>query len=1174
MDDPRQKHSVADNLSTVPVNDSSTQSVEALLDLQSGYWAGGEPRSVEALLIARPMLRDNADMVLDLIYHEVLLRQRWGESPQLEEYLDRFPHLAEPLRAQFEVHHALQPGASLLSTIHTNPARRSAPLPTVEGYEVLCELGRGGMGIVYKARHLGLKRLVALKMLRVEAVPGTTQMARFRSEAEAMARLEHPNIVRVYEVGEHEGRPYFAMELVAGESLEQHLDGTPWPPQRSARLIETLARAVQAAHARQLVHRDLKPANVLLPFPEAGEDPRGVPKITDFGLAKRLDEVDRETRSGDILGTPCYMAPEQAYGRNDSVGPHTDVWALGAILYELLTGRPPFRGETVWDTLQQVGSQEPVTPRRLQPKVPRDLEIICLKCLQKNPVWRYSSATALADDLTRYLAGEPIKARPLPWWEQAWRYVRSRPTTAACITLVLAAAGVDYVHLHVELARARLDATIAEVGEALGRAEVAATENDWARADSLIKDSAAEALRRGDTEFPGDARLSGLHQRIEHQQTLIAQRLTHGKNLSVLAEARSDAGFFATPFAGSDVRANRVRTVAAVEQALALFRDAAGDLAAPDSLGFDEKDERNIREGCCELLLDQAAVLLEPASDESLADRNKNAEEALRILDRAVASGVDSAVLHDRRATCLARLGRTDEAAAEKLAGKAPLRRPFEWFLRGNDLFRAGDIKPAAAHFEKVLLIEPDHFGARYALAICCMRMASARDESRQAALQVAQVHFTHCISRNPERVWPYIQRGLARNELDDYPGAEADFARAEELLALARSPDDTALYGVLVNRGLSRIRQKKPAEAVVDLERASKLRPNEWQAYVNLAAAYTDLGRARDAVEMLDRALALRPVQGMAAIHRNRARLNQESGDLVGAAKELEKAAAAEPAGNVSTRAADYQESSRFLEKAGQHTAAIEAADRCLGLQPANTAALRTRAEALLFLGRYADAIKALDRFLVCSSQKNGSRVAAVYRARAEARAHLGDPVMAVEDFTLALGFAADDPLALAGRGWAYVVQDANSFAERDFEKAVRLDPGNADALLGRAYVRVKIGSPIEGLRDAETALTLGPREPPLLYNAARVFARAARRSETDPAKQNATGLDDRFRLESRAVSLLREAILAMPAERQVSFWNQHVERDSAFGPLRRSEAYRQLAGSFTPPDGGGTPR
>jgi serine/threonine-protein kinase len=267
------------------------------------------------------------------------------------------------------------------------------------GYEILEELGRGGMGVVYKARQTALGRIVALKMILHADHAGLEARARFIAEAEAVARFQHPHIVQIFEIGEAGGLPYFSLEFCPGGSLDRKLGGTPLPADEAARLAETLARAIEAAHRAQVVHRDLKPANVLLTA-------EGEPKVTDFGLAKKLD-VQGQTQSGAVMGTPSYMAPEQAGGQKD-LGPAADVYALGAVLYKLLTGRPPFKAATALDTILQVVNEEPVPPQRLHSKVPRDLETICLKCLQKQPGRRYVSAEALADDLHRFRAGEPI----------------------------------------------------------------------------------------------------------------------------------------------------------------------------------------------------------------------------------------------------------------------------------------------------------------------------------------------------------------------------------------------------------------------------------------------------------------------------------------------------------------------------------------------------------------------------------------------------------------------------------------------------------------------------------------------------------------------------------------------------------------------------------------------
>jgi eukaryotic-like serine/threonine-protein kinase len=280
--------------------------------------------------------------------------------------------------------------------------------PAVPGYEVLSELGRGGMGVVYKARQLGLNRPVALKMILAAEHASEEEKARFRMEAEAVARCQHPNIVQIHEVGEQHGRPYFSLELVEGGSLDKHMAGGRFTARRAAHLVETLARAVHAAHRKGIVHRDLKPGNILL-------SADGVPKIADFGLAKCLEGDAGLTRSRAVMGTPSYMAPEQAAGKARTVGPAADVYALGAILYELLTGRPPFRGESLLETLELVRTQDPVPPSQLQPQVPRDLETICLACLQKDPARRYVSAELLAEDLRRFLAGDRVKTRrPAP----------------------------------------------------------------------------------------------------------------------------------------------------------------------------------------------------------------------------------------------------------------------------------------------------------------------------------------------------------------------------------------------------------------------------------------------------------------------------------------------------------------------------------------------------------------------------------------------------------------------------------------------------------------------------------------------------------------------------------------------------------------------------------------
>jgi WD40 repeat protein/serine/threonine protein kinase len=320
----------------------------------------------------------------------------------------------------------------------------------IPGYEIQGELGRGGMGVVYKARQTKLNRLVALKMILAGAQADPLQLERFRAEAEAVARLQHPYIVQIYEISDYNGCPFFSLEYVDGGNLAEKLTGAPQPPRLAAHLIRLLALAMHSAHQKGIIHRDLKPGNILLASPtqhisdsdtfhtemQATFRLFGIPKITDFGLAKHLD-VQSQTRTGAIMGTPSYMAPEQAEGHAHSIGPATDVYGLGAILYELLTGRPPFESESSMTTLRRLLTDDPVSPAQLQLKVPLDLETICLKCLEKNPARRYHSAEDLAEELQRFLSNQPIEARPVGWWGRSLKWVRRHPTKSTVAAVVL-----------------------------------------------------------------------------------------------------------------------------------------------------------------------------------------------------------------------------------------------------------------------------------------------------------------------------------------------------------------------------------------------------------------------------------------------------------------------------------------------------------------------------------------------------------------------------------------------------------------------------------------------------------------------------------------------------------------------------------------------------------------
>jgi tetratricopeptide (TPR) repeat protein len=429
----------------------------------------GQTCRTEDCLVAHPELAADSDATLELLYFEYVLREELGQAPSPAEWYRRFPEQQVPFEKILQIHHGacdlsrsgLSASLDTLTPLETAVRHKIPVQRRLSKYVLLEELGRGSMGVVYKAREPALDRLVALKIILAGPHAGPDDLVRVHREGRAIARLQHPNIVQIHEIGEDDGRPFLCMEYVDGPGLDRLL--ARWneqaslglTPDAAARLLESLARTVHHAHQQGIIHRDLKPANILLAVSDqrSADSPKdgraeliadrcllnAIPKIADFGLAKFLDGSADATQTGHLVGTPSFMAPEQADGRNDQVGPGTDVYALGGILYELLTGRPPFQAPTVHETLELVRTAEPTPPRQLQPYLPRDLQTICLKCLAKQPGGRYASALELAEDLRRFLGGEPIKARPATLADRAVKWVIRRPVVAGLLAALLLA---------------------------------------------------------------------------------------------------------------------------------------------------------------------------------------------------------------------------------------------------------------------------------------------------------------------------------------------------------------------------------------------------------------------------------------------------------------------------------------------------------------------------------------------------------------------------------------------------------------------------------------------------------------------------------------------------------------------------------------------------------------
>ena len=539
------------------------------------------------------------------------------------------------------------------------------------------------MGIVYKALHRSLNRLVALKMIRGGVHADDIQVTRFRIEAEAVAALRHPNILQIYDIGEADGLPYVALELLEGGSLAEKLHGTPLPPRKAAEWMVPMAMAMDTAHKAGIVHRDLKSVNILFTAD-------GVPKVTDFGLAKRLEVDEGHTHTGQVMGTPSYMAPEQARGDTKNVGPPADIYALGAILYEMLTGRPPFKGVSAMDTVKQVIEVEPVAPSRVQYRVPPDLETICLKCLQKEVRKRYATAKDMADDLNRYLNGEPIKARRTPPIERAIKWTKRHPTVALASACAIAAAmslvgygGWYWNHQRTLERVAQLRDTElkkATTNDLLSAQDLVA-HNDLTKGHELLKlrISALEAERRKSGEltelfYRTKLKLAEIDRAIDAENGRQAEQRARDlvqSQFSHFLDRRKEALFRDTQFTGLMLPTNLDLTRAAAEEALGVFgkEGDGGDWTLgelPGSLSSEQKSE--IKEGCYELLLVLAEATA--AQDPLKVDR------ALRVLDSADRMRpAHSRAYHMRKATCLALKG---DKAGQRGARRCPAATPGE----------------------------------------------------------------------------------------------------------------------------------------------------------------------------------------------------------------------------------------------------------------------------------------------------------------------------------------------------------------------------------------------------------------------------------------------------------------------------------------------------------------
>jgi serine/threonine protein kinase/Tfp pilus assembly protein PilF len=1180
---------------------------------------GGPCPRLEDYLPADVLEPERAVLLQELLALELVYRWKLGGTPTTEEYGPRFPDHIDLISRVFKEMSALRhsdqasvaqtqlvPGeapadgngeGSTLSQVD-EPPRTPPPVysPNIRGYEILGELGRGGMGVVFKARQIELKRLVALKMILSGPYASTEELARFRLEAEAAAGLQHSNIVQIYAIGQHKGLPYFCMEFVDGGSLSRRIGGKAQAPEEAARLIEILARAVHHAHEHGFIHRDLKPSNVLLTA-DGTCSALGTPKITDFGLAKRLEVQDPAcagseiTQTNMILGTPAYMAPEQARGESKRISTRTDVYALGVILYEMLTGRPPFRGTTDLETLDRVRSMEPVPPRRLGLKlqVPRALETICLKCLEKEPGKRYESAKALADDLGRFRSGEPPLAQPTSSVERMVKWAKRKPATAALILVsslaVLSLIGTGMLYLQSRARAAELVVSAQnEVQSLLSKArsllsksrEAISLEDldnahDWIQAalekigpQEILNDFREEAVqleREVETRRVDKAQQSQ-RQREERASQATYQKFVAGHDKALFHAAGAlSVGFEAT---GANWEASR----AAANEALGLF-NLMGGKKLELSQYYDAVQQKRITEGCYELLVILADAVA--FADSKRSDSADNAKRAIDLLNQAENLGITTQAMYQLRARCFDLLGNEPEAARNlRKWQETEAKSPLDYFLQGYHWYQQGELPRAIADFECVLDSQEYQFWAHYLLALCQLK--------RQHPAE-AKPHLNASLSlgssQNRNLIWIYLVRGLTETELGAqgkaraFEAAEADFQKAEGC-----ERDKAANYGLYVNRGVMWIRWGKLDQAADDLKTAVALEPNQFSAYLNLAKAYQEQAHRKvqirsllssltppqlssviataalaycerdqllgEAERQLDTAIKRKP--DLALLHRARTRVHLERQNPQAALKDI-NVAIAKDGPTSKSQAENYAEQGRVFINLKEHDKAIRACDAALKADQDYVVAHLLRAEALLGraqagivekkqLEDYREMVASLDQY------ENHPRVTKpgpeFYRLRGQTEAVLGNHARALADYQQVLKSEPDNSEIYTLCGWTcYALPDLKK-ARWYFKEATKRDPKNGDAHNGLGFVLVttpyadpkeEAKMAREAIEEAQKALEYGPTTQRMLYNSARIFAQAARIADNHAKRQLLRSPPDFYHYQRQALKCLSEA-------------------------------------------------